>query len=133
MENVKNPKNIPLIILEKNRGLNFWQEIDQNIIYFILNDSYAYEKLVDSIKSCQQVKKKILIDLQADPHPRVVNLFKEIAEFGKINLKNENDNLENILNILPGSILVVAQGDFIANKITYKNFYNLFDSALRID
>lgn len=133
MGNTENPKNIPLIILGKNRGADFWQKIDKNIVYFVLDDSYAYEKLISQIAACQQTRKKILIDLRADPNPRVVNLLKEAAEFGRISLKNENDNSENILNILPSSILVAAQGGFIDDKITYKNFYNLFDSALRIE
>lgn len=133
MENIKDAKNIPLIILEKNKGAGFWQEVDKNMIYFALDNPNDYQILIDQIAANQESGNRILIDIQTDPQSRIINLFKEIAEFGRISLKNGDNKLEGDLNIETGLILVTSQRDCIENKISYKNFYNLFDSAFILD
>lgn len=130
-----NPQDIGLVIVESKEKMpdeKFWHELDSNIIYHIVDSPESTDKFLNKLIQAQKQNKKIVIELKIDPYPTTINILKEISQFGKINVKNEKGYTNETINIKPGSIIVVAERNFIEKEISYPNFYNLFDSAFSL-
>lgn len=132
---IKNPKDIALVIVEEKDAKpksNFWKRLNDNISYFKLDNYYGSEELLSKIVQTQKQNKRLLIDIGVDPNSAVISFLKEVSRFGSFNLRNRKGEIIEKLNLAPGLIIVVAERNFINNQISYRNFYNLFDSAFSL-
>lgn len=132
MDYVKNSRDLILIIVENKKlspGDEFWQKLGR-FSRFVLGNSFISEKLIEKIVGVQKSGKSLVVDIKADPHPKVIGVLKEISRFGRISFYDKKDNLKKTLEISSAvKIIAVAERSFIEEKITYRNFYNLFDTA----
>jgi hypothetical protein len=128
---VRNSRDIALIILESKEvsGKDFWEKLDPSILYFLLDDPLEYKKVVDEFIKAQNEGKIFLLDLRVNPSDRVIQFLKEIYHFGSFSLHDKKGNLVDNIKVKPGSLVVIAQRDFIEKEITYPRFYNIFDTA----
>lgn len=126
-------QDLGLIIIENKNSFskNFWQSLNKKIFYLQLNDlSHQYQKVKNAILKAQKQKRILLLEINVDLDPWVVQILREISHFGTFNLHDERGNFKETIEISPGSLIVIAKRDFIEKGISYPNFYNIFDSAI---
>ena len=118
---------------EESPDKNFWQNLNRSISYFLLDDPFEYQKLIDAILNAQKEGKILLIEIKVDPAPGVIQLLKEISHFGSFNLHDARGKIKENIKIFPGSILVIAKRDFIEKEISYPRFYDIFETAIILE
>lgn len=132
---ITSPQDIGLVVAESKGSMpdkKFWEEIDNNTLYQAIDEPKSVDSFIKKLIQAQKQEKRLILDIKIDPYPAVISLLKEISQFGKFNVKNAEGYTIERVDIRPGSIIVVAERDFIDNNITYPNFYNIFDSALSL-
>lgn len=132
---ITSPQDIGLVIAESKGSRpdkKFWEEIDKNALYQAIDEPKSVDSFIEKLIQAQKQGKRLILDIKIDPYSTVISLLKEISQFGKFNVKNAEGYTIEKVGIRPGSIIVVAEKDFIDNKITYPNFYNIFDSAFSL-
>ena len=80
----------------------------------------------------QKEDKIFLLEIKADPNDKIIQVLKQICHFGQFNIHDKRGKLINTIKVEPGSIVVIAERDFINKEISYPRFYNIFDTALII-
>lgn len=130
-EVVINPKDIALIILGEEDDLSNrdWEKLYSSTSYFLLDNAFEFQKVVNKFIETQKEGKILLLEMKVNPDPRLIQLLKEISEFGSFNLHDERGNLTNNLKVKPGSLVVIARRSFIEEGITYPRFYDIFSTA----
>ncbi|RLF36072.1 MAG: hypothetical protein DRM99_03480 [Thermoplasmata archaeon] len=131
---VRNSRDIGLIVLEKEREISpkEWRKLDASFSYFLLNNPFEFKKLVNSLIKAQKEDKIFLLEIKADPNDKIIQVLKQICHFGQFNIHDKRGKLINTIKVEPGSIVVIAERDFINKEISYPRFYNIFDTALII-
>lgn len=132
---ISSSQDLGLIIVESKEARpeeNFWREFDKSALYHAIDSSESADSLVGEISQAQKENKRVIIDIKTDPYATTISLLKEISQFGKFNVKNAEGVTVERIAVAPGSIICVAERDFIEKEITYPDFYNIFDSAFSL-
>jgi len=130
IKNVTDSTFLPLVIVEENvkePRSDFWKKLDSRLVYFSVEDDESELLIPKKINEAQKEGKRILLNIKIDLSEDSLTLFKKIAAIGVFDINGKE------MQVAPGSIVVMANRDFIDHKMIYKNFYNLFSSAFSVE
>jgi len=129
--------DLGLVIFEKNSSLRTKDIFDflpkGKSRLFKLNNPYTFDDFIKELVIANREGQWLLVDCQADPHPTIIGILKQLSEDNAFTLSHFEGKELIRMKLNPKTRLIFClNSDFLETEITYPFFMNFFGPVIRI-